>query len=315
MFQFPHQLRRVALLQLAVVGLLLGQSGCRALRAGGYTKDLSTARQLSLRGWDALEQSKLSDAETLFAEAIRQSPNDERAQWGFAEVLWHRGDQKGATAHMVQATELSGANPDLVVRLGQMYLDQKNYHQALQQADTALRARRDNAAAWALKGDVLRTLQDSTQAIDCYHRALIYKPDWPEVQVTVAELYQSMNRPERALATLDRLYDQRSIAHVPPRAQVLRGKALASLGEQNEARSCLRQAAHRLDSDQSELLCQIAELQLQLGDYVEARLCLSRSMEKDPNNPTALVVQRQLDESFQRLSSTVMPNAQPNWNR
>ena len=283
-----------------------GACGCRVLRSR-ETKDLSTARQLSLRGADALQQRKYSDAETLFVEALHQSPGDERAQWGFSEVLWQRGEHKQATKHMVRAVELSGSNPDLLVRLGQMYLEQNDTTHAAEQAELALRSHRNNHAAWALKGDVLRRSGQLTAAIDCYHRALIYRPDWPEVQVTVAELYQLSSRPQRALATLDRLTDQRSEAQVPPRANLLRGQALADLGERDAALMCLRQAAPNLPADQTQLLYEFAQTQYRLGDLVEAQLCLGRALHKDPTNAAALKLQQELGEAFARHTGPDMP--------
>lgn len=280
-----------------LVCILCVSSGCRVLRRRD-SKDLSTARQLSLRGADALQQRKYSDAESLFVEALRQSPSDERAQWGFSEVLWQRGERQEATKHMAQAVELSGSNPDLLVRLGQMYLEQGNYDSAAEQADLALRTHRNNHAAWALKGDVLRKRGEVNAAIDCYQRALIYRPDWPEVQVTVAELYRSSNRPQRALATLDRLTDQRSLTQVPPRANLLRGQALADLGQRDAALMCLRQAAPNLPSDQSDLLYEFAQTQYRLGDLLEARLCLTRALQKNPTDSAALKLQTELDEAF-----------------
>lgn len=300
----PAALHFVCLLALTHACLL--PSGCRVLRSRD-TRDLSSARQLSLRGADALQQRKYTDAESLFVEALRQSPSDERAQWGFSEVLWQRGERKQASEHMSRAVELSGSNPDLLVRLGQMYLEQDDYDQAAEKAEAALRSHRNNPAAWALKADVLRCRGDLTAAIDCYQRALIYRPDWPEVQVTVAELYRLANRPQRALATLDRLTDQRSENQIPPRAHLLRGQSLADMGERDAALMCLRQAAPKLASEQSDLLYEFAQTQYRLGDLVEARLCLGRALQHNPTNSASLKLQSELDEVFQRHSEPSVP--------
>lgn len=290
---------------LVLVGLLV-LVGCRVLR-NRDTRDLSTARQLSLRGADALQQRKYSDAESLFVEALRQSPGDERAQWGYSEVLWQRGEYAQATQHMVKAADLSGANPDLLVRLGQMYLQQNDLEHALQQADAALHGHRNNPAAWALKGDVLRVQGQLEPAIDCYHRALIYRPDWPDVQVTLAELYRRANRPQRTLATLDRLHDQRSNSQIPPRAQLLRGQALADLNQHEAAVMCLRQAAHGLSDEQSDLLLEFAQAQYQLGDYIEANLCLGRMLKQNPSDLAALRLMSEVNQALARGREASIP--------
>lgn len=285
---------------LCVVACLLtltGPCGCRVLRRND-TREVSTVRQFSLRGWDALEQRKFADAESLFVEALRQSSNDDRAQWGISEVLWERGERTEATRHMAKAVELSGANPDLLVRLGQMYLEQDDLDRAAAQADAVLRSHRSNPAAWALKADVLRGRKQYAAAIDAYHRALIYRPDWPDVQVTVAQLYRLSNRPQRALATLDRLSDQRSATQVPPRAFLLRAQSLADLGQHEAALLCLRQTAPILAADQSALLVEFAQVQYQLGDLLAARQSLARALKDAPESTTALALQARLDEAF-----------------
>jgi len=296
--------RRVGLI-LALVGWS-ALVGCRVLR-NRDTRDLSSARQLSLRGADALQQRKYADAESLFVEALRQSPGDERAQWGYSEVLWQRGEQAQATQHMLKAADLSGGNPDLLVRLGQMYLEQDDLTRALQQADAALRSHRNNPAAWALKGDVLRAQGQLEPAIDCYHRALIYRPDWPDVQVTLAELYRLSNRPQRALATLDRLRDQRSGSQLPPRAQLLRGQALADLSQYEAARMCLRQATHALPDEQSDLLMEFAQVQYQLGDTIEASLCLGRLLKQKPDDLAALRLLSEVNQALARGPEANVP--------
>lgn len=296
---------RLACLVPILVPCLLS-SGCRVLR-NRDTRDVTSARQLSLRGFDALQQRKYNDAESLFVEALRQSPSDERAQQGFSEVLWQRGERQQAATHMSRAVELSGANPDLLVRLGQMYFEQGDLDKAAEKADAALHSRRNDPTAWALKADILRCRGQLSEAIDCYQRALIYRPDWPEVQVIVAELYGLAKRPQRALATLDRMTDQHSENQIPPRAHLLRGQALADMGEREAALLCLRQAAPKLAAEQSGLLYEFAQLQYRLGDLVEARLCLGRALQHDPASSSALKLQSELDEVYQRHSEPRVP--------
>lgn len=302
------------LLRLALA-CVVGSSclGCRSLRPGQHTRDLLTARQLSLRGADALQQEKWSDAEALFAEALRHSTADDRAQSGFAEVLWQRQQAGEATRHMLEAAELSGGNPDYLVRLGQMYLEQNDFEKAAQQADSALQSHRSHAAAWTLKADVLRRQGKLDQAIEHYHRALIHQPDSPLAQIAVAELYRSIGRPQRALATLERLADRRSPEEIPPRAWLLKGQALADLGARAEAIASLREAAMHAAENQSLLLVEVAQAQHLLGDIVDARICLGRVLQQDPQNPRALALQQQLAESFERMAALSDIQKAPNY--
>lgn len=278
--------------------------GCRSLRSNRQTQALSEARQYSLRGADKLQQEEWDDAEALFSEALRHSRADERAQWGMAEILWQQGQCARATEHMAQAAQISGENPDLLVRLGEMYLKEGNLDQALSQADLALRGNRQHAAAWSLRGQVLRRRNQLEEAMNCYHRALISRSDNPSVQVELAEIYHALGRPQRALATLDRMADSQSVERIPAKAWMLKGQALANLGEQSEAKACLRHAALCAQDDETQLLIQLAQSQFSSGDLAEARICLGRALRNDPHNPDALALQGTLDRSFKDFSST-----------
>lgn len=299
-----RQSKRIVYLQrlVGVVICLNCLVGCRALRANRQTRELTAARHLSLRGAEALQQKKYGDAESLFSEAIRQSPADERAQAGYAEVLLQKGQVQAAAEHMTSAVEISGENPDLVVRLGQMHLEQGELNLALQQADLALRNQRTHADAWALKGDVLRKQNQLQAALDCYHRSLIYQSDAPQVQIALAEIYRQLGKPQRALATLNNLADHHSEEQIPPRAWLLKGQALADLGEDVEAQRCLRLATQYAGDSQCGLLLELATAQFDCGDLAEARLCLGRVLRQEPSNPSALQLQGQLDKSFAHLA-------------
>lgn len=291
---------------LLCIHCIVGFAGCRAIRNHRQSREQGAARQMSLRGAEALQQQKYSDAESLFGEAIRQSPVDERAQWGYAEVLWHRGQYQPAIEHMTKAVATSGGNPDLVVRLGQMYLEQNELLRAAEQAEVALNLQRNHAGAWALKGDVVRQRRQQgylDEALACYHRSLIHRSDSPQVQVALAELYRQQGRPQRALATLDHLEDHHAAEQVPPRAWLLKGQALADMGENSEAKRYFRLASQYAGETQSGLLLELAAVQHEFGDLAEARLCLGRVLQHEPGNPGALQLQNQLDQSFVRMAA------------
>ncbi len=281
---------------LCLLGLVLATCGCRTLHSGRQTRDLSISRQNSLRGAEKLQQNKLQEAEFLFSEALRHSSADERAQSGMAEVLWQRGECDKALKHMRQAAAISGENPDYLVRLGEMNFQQGLLAEALLQADSALNTQRQHAGAWALKGKVLQKSGQLDEAMSCYHRALSYRADAPEVQVALAEIYRSLGRPQRALATLDCMTDGKSGELNNPAAWLLKGQALADLGEREAARGCLKNAALCSNEQATDFLLSLAQAQVQVGDLAEARVCLGRAFRYDPYNPQAQHLQASIDK-------------------
>lgn len=288
-----------ALLLIQLASLCWSAGGCQSLRSRQQTRELSVARQTSLRGQEKLQQNKLTEAEYLFAEALRRSPVDERAQAGLAEVLWQRGEQQQALVHMQQAATIGGGNPDTLVRLGELYYQQGMLAQALEQADLALENQRKHPAAWALRGKVLQQQHQLDEAMTCYHRALSEQPNLPEVQLALAEIYRGLGRPQRALATLDAMLAGQSEEQIPPQAWLLKGQALADLGEQGLAQGCLKSAASACHDEQCDVLLSTAQTLMEVGDIAEARICLGRAIRQNPNNPTALRLQAALEQRSQ----------------
>lgn len=300
-----NKLKTVPLLLTALLagaGLSSVCAGCRGLGSSRQTKELSQARQRSLQGADELQQQNWVAAEKLFGEALRRSAADERAQWGMAEVLYQRGECEAAIGHMEAAARLSGDNPDLLVRLGEMNLHDGRLGEALLHAEHALQGNRQCGSAWALRGQVLCKRQQLDEALQSYHRALICQPNNPDVQLEIAELYRILHRPQRALATLDRMVDSQGGEQTSARAWMLKGQALADLGQRKDAQDCLQRAAAHAEDSEIELLIQLAESQFQAGELAEARLCLGRALQHDPHNPRALAIQAEVDQRFNDYS-------------
>ncbi len=297
------------ILALAAPGL----SGCRSLHAGRQTRELSTARHLSLLGWDELQQKKFSDAELLFQKALRHSAADERANWGMSEVLWEQNSRQEAVDFMSTAVQISGDNPELLVRLGEMHFAEGQYDDALARADAALGVQRQYFKAWALRGKVLHRSGRYDEALDAYHRALNEQPNYPEVQLALADIYQSLGRSQRALHTLKRMMDAVNGEPVPAKAWLIKGQALADLGEIDDARLCYQGAIQCAEESDTELLIELAESQMSFGDIAAARHSIERAMRYDPYNPDVQRVKVSLDESVHGYAtvSTLIGYGQP----
>lgn len=278
--------------------------GCRSF---GQRKpnpvSLANARQLRLRGADALQQQKYSDAEALFAESLRHSPNDEQAHWGLAEVLYQRGECNQAAQHMNEAAKISGNDPARLVRLGEMQMEAGQVDQAMIQADLALASDWQHAKAWELRGRVLEKRGQSQEAMEAYHRSLLSQPNNPTVQLALASIYLQLDRPQRALATIERMSDLQNPSYDKADTWLLKGTALARLGQTEESRNCLKEASQRVNGNNSQLCLQLAKLQSELGDWSDARANLGRVLSQYPDNPDALLVQQQIEKRFREQPS------------
>ena len=286
--------------------------GCRSFVQAKSNSQLVQARLLSLRGADALQRSRQQDAEMLFSEALRNSPLDERAHWGYATTLWQRGDRQRGIEHMREAVRLSGltgGNPEYAVRLGEMNLDMGHRNAAREYALGVLSANRSHAEAWALLGDTHQSERDWPAALECYHRALLIRSDYPRVQLVVAEIYRHTGRPQRTLAALDRMADLHMSASTDPESLLIRGMALADLDRGTEAAAALAMASERMPSDRIDKQIQLVRAQHRIGELVPARMTLGRLIASNSNNPEVVRLQSMLDMSFSHLSEPPSPNS------
>ncbi|XZE42963.1 tetratricopeptide repeat protein [Pirellulaceae bacterium SH467] len=285
--------------------------GCRSLRDRSANQKLVQARQLSLRGTDAIQRERYQDAELLFSEALKQSTLDERAHWGYASTLWERGDKAKAIQHMEESLRLSGSNPEYAVKLGEMYLEVGDHLKARKTAESVLAANRNHAAAWALLGDTHTAEKRWATAMECYHHALLIQADYPKVQLALAEVYRNIGKPERALAVLDRMVDLHDTARHDPVALLHRGLALSDLQRHDEASDALAKASERLPPQEVDKHLQIVRAQHRIGELVSARLTLGRIRENHAANAEVQRLQSMLDMSFAHLSDPVRPLQEP----
>ncbi len=282
-------------------------TGCRTFRCKKESDETITlTRQLSLQGKDAQQKGQWAKAESYFAEAVQRSPKDERARCGYAESLWQRGSQEQAVTHMVEAVKLSGDDPDRVVQLGQMYLTQNNLPAAARQADRAIAANKQLASAWALRANVYHASGQREEALAAYHRTLSFEPHFPDVQLSLAEIYRQTNRPQRALATLQSLADQYPPGSVPADVMCRQGLVLRDLGRHHDAAECLAVAAQAEPS--VETFHELAQTRLLAGDLANATLANKGALQLNPAHIPSLQVQWALASRQQALAG--MPGIQ-----
>lgn len=294
------------------LGLIPGIIGCRAISQYGESKQSIAARRLSRQGLEAMHAGQWDVAEGLFSDALDLTAADDRAHWGLAESLWQRGEKQAALKHMEEAVRLSASDPRLMQRLGKMYLDLDRVVDADRQSLAALQADRQSAEVWGLRGDCLVKLGDLDGALAAYHQALALQPDFPDVQLEIAELYRQQGRYDRLLATIDRLQDTIGESDVcPARAHMLRGIALHQLQRYGDAERCFQEAIAS-DPNNPEPHLHLASLLLEQGDAQSARAPLQQAIALSPQSPSAIALAQQvrgIAESAEReLASGIRSN-------
>lgn len=278
----------------SLVCLSLAAASCGALRCPKVSEQsVADARRLSLQGLDAQQHGQWENAEGLFAAAIIKCPHDERARCGYAESLWRRGACPEAIAHMEESVRLAGHDPVRLVQLGNMYLGVGDLPRAGDQAERAIAASPELAAAWALRGDVLQGQGNLSAALASYHRALAYQEPFPAVQLAIAEIYRRENRPERSLATLQSLAASFPTGQAPADVLIAESRAMQALGRHHDAALKLALVARR-GNPSADLLCELAHVQLLAGETTAARQTLHAALARHANHPAGLALLQEL---------------------
>lgn len=291
---------RTTYVVLVVVAFVM-TTGCSRLRKPEEQNEMQ-ARELSFRGLDAMQRDDWRRAEQLFGEAVLRSPADERAQARYADTLWRRGATHEAISHMEKAVELSGADPELIVQLGEMYLATGKITRAAAQADEAIRANRQLAKAWALQGDVYAQQKNLPSALGSYHRAISLQERMPRVQLAIADIYEQTKRPRRSLATLQSLTDQYAAGKTPPEVVYRHALALKSLGRYGDAVEMLADASQS-EHAHADLLYELSEAQFFLGDAANAHLSVSAALARDPNHVASRELKAAIEEEQNGLTA------------
>ena len=287
-----------------LAALLPALSGCTFLRQA-KTDELVMARQASLRGEQELRLGHWTQAEQLYLQAIQHSSNDHRAHRGYAEALWNRDARDTAITHMEEAVRLSGEDPKVIVRLGEMYLAKGEITRAEYCAARAIATDHGLPNAWALKGNVLFRSGKLDEALASFHRALSLQDRFPSVQFEITRIYRMQQRPRRALATLDALSRGYENQSAPQEVLFLQGLVLKDLGRYDDSTKLLAQAMQR-GQPSARLLYELSDAQWKAGNPANARLSLLEALAHTPDHPPSRQLLAQIESDRQGLTA-IMP--------
>ncbi|MBN2292863.1 MAG: tetratricopeptide repeat protein [Pirellulales bacterium] len=209
---------------------------------GTIADRLSQCRKLSQQGLSAIDARRWDEAEQLMSKAIKTCPDDLTAKRYYAEALWNRGKQAAAIEQLEIVVERSadGSLENVLdnsdgeigprVRLVEMLLAVDRLKEARRHAEAAIDMAPNVGSAWAARAQVLARMGLFEEARADYQRALAYMPEDRSVLLGMAEVYRELNKPQEALAVLNRLSDTYSLDSVPKEVIHLQGLALAAQG-------------------------------------------------------------------------------------
>ncbi len=274
---------------------LLGTLGCRWTgNDGPVPRSLLQCRQLSQQGLVALERGDLQNADALLSKAVATCPIDTEARRRYAEALYKQGHRREALAQLTKALEQSPDDFAAWVRRAEVELAVNDLAAAHVSAQRALQLNPRSASAWLIEGCYARQKGDLRGALAHYHRALSYEPHQRELLLELAQTYQQIGEPQRALANLQTLVDSYPPGEEPQQIMYYQGLALLALQRNNEAVDVLSTARDRAPPT-PELLYQLAEAQLRVGHGAQAREAIAQALSIEPGNMACRGLLEKLD--------------------
>lgn len=242
------------------------------------------SRQLAQQGFNALEHRDLSEAERFCSQAVRACPNDPQARRYYADVLWEQGRPKEALAQIDAALHNAPDDTETRLRSAEMRVTTRDFEGALADVRRVIDVDPKSAAAWAMKGRILRERGELQAALADTQRALTYEPKRREVLRQSAELYAALQQPNKALCSLQALADTYAPGEEPQDLFVSQGFAYAALDRKIDAAKSFRVACERGPAN-SELLLVRAEIETAAGQSVEAYRTAQQAAALAPNDP------------------------------
>jgi tetratricopeptide (TPR) repeat protein len=258
---------------------------------------LTASRKLSSEGNELLEQKQPEKAEAKLAEAVKTCPTDCDARRYYAETLWLRNSRPEAVAQLEEACRLS-PDSDLRVRMAEMYLEMGRLDEAEHNVDLVLSRNLKLAAAWRVRGRVLRCRGDRLlaagnrdqartvyfQALADLHRAAGYDLGDRQVIGETAAVYRSLGQPQRALESMQSLVETYSPGEEPQQVLYWTGLDYMALRRYDDAVASLTTALSHGGRPSPELLYSLGEAQYHSGRSQEAATALERALVIDPQH-------------------------------
>ena len=270
-------------------------TGCNGWpwREGAVPDSVAMCRELSQQAISSMEAERWQEAEGLLDRAVTACPIDPDARRYYAETLLHRGASAEALSHLEEAVRLTPNDTSLAIRAGEICFQMGDYENARLWANGAINIDPSSADSWALSGSIHRAEENPRKALADFQRALGYRPEDPELLVTVSEIYMSLGRPGRALLHLQNLSETYVSGEVPPIVLSRKAQALTALGRYQEAATHYRMVCQQAPPS-ADGYYRLAQAELRAGEVRGAKIATEMALQVDPHHPLSVQLLGQL---------------------
>ncbi|MCS6948702.1 MAG: tetratricopeptide repeat protein [Steroidobacteraceae bacterium] len=234
------------------------EAACRAVLA----REPQNATAWHLLGLTRRSLNDLQEALECLTRSVQLDPANAEARTNLAQLHRAAGRSDAARAEFEHALRIAPGFRPARLALARLLNEAGDFDAAFEHALPLVRHNGRDAEGWAALGSALHGRGRGRDAIAAFREALAIKPDYRAAQVNLIAALAQWDRPEEALAEL-----QRSRESLPPSVALLRaeGAALMQLDRFDEADAVLREAL-RLDERDAATHRLLAQLRYVRGD-------------------------------------------------
>ena len=223
-------------------------------------------------------------AEAACRHAQQLAPADP-APWNMLGEVLRTTNAAAAEDAWRQALELDPDNAEARFHLGNLYRERGAPRDAIAEYERALALSPRHIGLLNNLGLALEAVGERDRAIECYRNALACAPNQPDALANLANALYDREDYFAAATAYDQLFAVRS--ELPAAVWIKRGLVQRRTHQLAAAEISLREADQQTPND-AQILANIGSVYVEQGHHAEADAPLSRAVELDPENVSAL---------------------------
>lgn len=242
---------------------------------------MTTSAEALAQGIKQQEAGKLSQAETLYRQALDAEPQNLNALYRLAVVCQLQGRVAEAIAHYRQLLQIQFDSPQVQNNLALAYASQGQFTEALTCCEHAIRLKPDCAEFINNLGTIHNSRGEWDRAGDAFRQALALKPQYAPALGNLGKVHVAQQRLEEAIRCF-----QEALALQPDNAVIRHdlGNVFLSQGKTAEAGNCYREVV-RVRPNDDEAWYNLAVVCKTLQQWSEAVTCLRKCLVYKPGDP------------------------------
>ncbi|MEA3337021.1 MAG: tetratricopeptide repeat protein [Chloroflexota bacterium] len=147
----------------------------------------------------ALDQERWQEATGAFENAVAIRPKRADVRQHLATSLRKLGRNQEAITQLKQAAQLAETNPWPLVHLGEIYVEERAFDEAIAALAAASQRQNDLAIAFVLLGRAYRANEQLNPSVEAWERAVELAPENPGYHLRLAEVLAATGETERAI--------------------------------------------------------------------------------------------------------------------